>query len=138
MASDSGLSLHTRSWRYGKLKNGCLVVVAPTLIWRIKQHFVSLGEGVWVDVLLEKNGFVWLQRMILSKRQTSIQNSVEEIDAPLVETLQKLLPRHAATEVLPDERETIFWVRISIEALRLVHCGITPQTIIPSAQEGQC
>mmetsp|Transcript_56928 Transcript_56928/g.66541 ORF Transcript_56928/g.66541 Transcript_56928/m.66541 type:complete len:353 (+) Transcript_56928:78-1136(+) len=130
MASDGGLSLHTRSLRYGKLENGCLVVVPPALIRRMKQHFVSLGEGVGVDVLLGKNGFVWLQRTIPSEWQTSMQKSVEEIDAPLAETLQKLRQRHAATEVLPDERETICRVRNSIEALRMVHCGITPQTIM--------
>ena len=37
------LVLHTRSLRYGKLENGTLVTVPPSLVGRRKNHFVTLA-----------------------------------------------------------------------------------------------
>ena len=53
----------------------------------------------------------------------------EDGGAPLAETLQGIRQRHAATAVLPDERERIARVRNSVECLRMVHCFVAPDTI---------
>eukprot|EP00906_Rhabdomonas_costata_P033784 RCo047583 len=57
-AGEGPASLHTRSALYGKLGNGQLVVVRPSLVKRIKQHFVTLDIGV--DLILGCNGYIWL------------------------------------------------------------------------------
>ena len=56
--SDGLLSLHTRSLRYGKLGQGCLVIVSPSLIKRRKNHMHNLESGV--SIILANNGYVWI------------------------------------------------------------------------------
>ena len=56
--ADGALSLHARSVKYGKLSNGVLVCTAPALMKRLRQHFVSLGDGV--DAVLGMNGWIFL------------------------------------------------------------------------------
>ncbi len=141
---DGTLILHTRSLRYGKLDNGVLITVPPSLVGRRKNHFVTLkglspqnndametdsedGEGD-VDVYLGLNGGIWIQRTIPSEWENAIRADQDE-RAPLAETLQKLRHRHANTRVSPSMRESIARVRNSIECLRLVHCQITPDSI---------
>ena len=66
---DGTLMLHTRSLRYGKLENGCLLVVPSYLVARRKQHFITLPtssstnqqeDTANVDMILGTNGFIWL------------------------------------------------------------------------------
>ena len=139
---DGNLILHTRSLRYGKLDNGVLTTVPPSLIARRKNHFVTLnglitqyddamdteeGDGD-VDVYLGLNGGIWIQRTIPAEWENAIRADQDE-RAPLAETLQKLRHRHATTRVSPMMRESIARVRNSVECLRLVHCQITPESI---------
>ncbi|KAG8447606.1 hypothetical protein GDO86_014930 [Hymenochirus boettgeri] len=56
--SDGALSLHTRSLKYGKLGQGVLVQVSPSLIKRRKTHFHNLPCGT--SIILGNNGFIWL------------------------------------------------------------------------------
>lgn len=55
---DGSLSLHTRSLKYGKLSQGVLVSVAPSLIKRRKTHFHNLPYGV--SVIIGNNGYIWV------------------------------------------------------------------------------
>ena len=145
---DGTLILHTRSLRYGKLDNGVLVTVPPSLVGRRKNHFVTLKGMVAgkntddngmdvdgeeeetgdVDVYLGLNGGIWIQRTVPPKWENAIHADQDE-RAPLAETLQKVRQRHGTTRVSPSMREGIARVRNSIECLRLVHCQITPDTI---------
>lgn len=56
--SDGCLSLHTRSLKYGKLGQGTLVQVSPSLVLRRKTHFHNLPIGV--SIILGNNGYVWI------------------------------------------------------------------------------
>ncbi|XP_044180679.1 exosome complex component RRP4-like [Acropora millepora] len=56
--SDGSLSLHTRSLKYGKLREGTLVQVPPSLIKRCKTHFLNFPCGA--TVILGNNGYVWI------------------------------------------------------------------------------
>ena len=152
---DGTLILHTRSLRYGKLDNGVLVTVPPSLVGRRKNHFATLkglkssnssngsdGKnntamdvdeeeeegGGDVDVYLGLNGGIWIQRTVPSEWENAIRADQDE-RAPLAETLQKLRHRHATTRVSKSMRESIARVRNSVECLRLVHCQITPDSI---------
>jgi exosome complex component RRP4 len=55
---DGVLSLHTRSLKYGKLSQGVLVRVSPSLIKRRKTHFHNLPCGA--SIILGNNGYVWI------------------------------------------------------------------------------
>uniref|UniRef100_A0A2K6KSI0 Exosome component 2 n=2 Tax=Rhinopithecus TaxID=542827 RepID=A0A2K6KSI0_RHIBE len=56
--SDGAVSLHTRSLKYGKLGQGVLVQVSPSLVKRQKTHFHDLPCGA--SVILGNNGFIWI------------------------------------------------------------------------------
>ena len=115
--SDGSLMLHTRSFRYSKLENGCLVVVPPSLIPRRKNQIVTMIQDT-LDVLWGCNGHIWIQRKL-----QLYEDSEKEL-ATLQETIRK---QHAETPVMPDERLSIARLRNAIECLRLVHCIITTE-----------
>ncbi|KAJ1017868.1 hypothetical protein NDA16_005184 [Ustilago loliicola] len=65
MFQDNSSALHTRSLRYGKLKNGILVTAAPNLIQRLKSHFVHLKDdelSLDVDLIIGLNGYIWIAK----------------------------------------------------------------------------
>lgn len=58
LMAEGSASLHTRSIKYGKLRNGCLVRVNPAIVTRAKTHFYELDMGV--DIVVGMNGFIWI------------------------------------------------------------------------------
>ncbi|KAF9054642.1 hypothetical protein BJ165DRAFT_1337319 [Panaeolus papilionaceus] len=76
--SDGAMSLHTRSLKYGKLRNGQLVTVPPILVRRLKSHFLTLPCGV--DVILGLNGYIWVNKHV----KESEQEGEEGFDAEAV------------------------------------------------------
>ncbi|KAF5362122.1 hypothetical protein D9756_002647 [Leucocoprinus leucothites] len=65
--SDGAMSLHTRSLRYGKLRNGQLVTAPPILVRRLKTHFIVLPCGV--DLILGLNGYIWVSKHVKASEQ---------------------------------------------------------------------
>ncbi|KAL5492490.1 RRP4_1 [Sanghuangporus weigelae] len=65
--ADGAMSLHTRSLKYGKLRNGQLIAVPPKLIRRLKSHFISLPCGV--DLILGLNGYVWVSKHVTERER---------------------------------------------------------------------
>jgi len=55
---DGTLALHTRSLKYGKLSQGVLIRVSPSLVKRRKTHFHNLPCGA--SVILGNNGYIWV------------------------------------------------------------------------------
>ncbi|GLB43384.1 putative exosome complex exonuclease RRP4 N-terminal region [Lyophyllum shimeji] len=76
--SDGAMSLHTRSLKYGKLRNGQLVTVPPVLVRRLKSHFIALPCGV--DLILGLNGYIWVSKHV----KASDQEGEEGFDAEAV------------------------------------------------------
>ncbi|THH15741.1 hypothetical protein EW146_g4772 [Bondarzewia mesenterica] len=76
--ADGAMSLHTRSLKYGKLRNGQLVTVPSILVRRLKSHFVALPCGV--DLILGLNGYIWASKHI----KDSGQEGEEGFDAEAV------------------------------------------------------
>lgn len=86
--SDGAMSLHTRSLKYGKLRNGQLVTVSPILVRRLKSHFLTLPCGV--DLILGLNGYIWVSKHVKESEQEGEEgfdaeavysNQNDEIDA---------------------------------------------------------
>ena len=63
ISGDGQISLHTRTLKYGKLENGQLIIVPPSLVKRLPQHYVTFPWGV--DVILGRNGYIWITRTLL-------------------------------------------------------------------------
>mmetsp|Transcript_31083 Transcript_31083/g.69022 ORF Transcript_31083/g.69022 Transcript_31083/m.69022 type:complete len:304 (+) Transcript_31083:149-1060(+) len=57
--SDGSIALHTRSFKYGKLAGGQLIIVPANLVKRQKQHFYTM-EAIGVDLILGCNGLLWV------------------------------------------------------------------------------
>lgn len=76
--SDGAASLHTRSLKYGKLRNGLFISIPPMLVVRSKAHMYSLGGGV--HCILGTNGFVWVSKDVSTtpKGTVSITRMEEE------------------------------------------------------------
>jgi len=145
------IMLHTRSMKYGKLENGCCVHVPPGLIPRRKAHFICLGassgtttedvsmngayeddgfNGIQIDILLGCNGVIWIQRALPAVATGLIGiGSQEDKTIPLAETWELVKKRHSQTMLLPEERVVVARVRNAIEALALVSCNITSESI---------
>lgn len=70
--SDGGASLHTRSLRYGKLRNGYFVSVPSSLIVRSNSHSYRLPDNI--DCILGVNGYIWLSKR--SKASAAENNNV--------------------------------------------------------------
>lgn len=98
---DGSLSLHTRSLKYGKLSQGILVTVFPSLIKRRKTHFHNLACGA--SIILGNNGFIWISPTI---------NTDVEGDGGFAQNLTQSVPR--------ADREVIVRLRNCI--LALVSC----------------
>ncbi|GAB0091637.1 exosome complex component RRP4 [Sergentomyia squamirostris] len=96
---DGSLSLHTRSLKYGKLSQGVLVKVFPSLVKRCKTHFHNLPCGA--TVILGNNGFVWIAPT------TSAEDGEE--DGGFNQNLQEAVAK--------SDREVIVRLRNTITAL---------------------
>lgn len=84
---DGSVGLHTRSLRYGKLRNGALAVVPPVLIRRHKSHFLSLMQlpEKGVDLVLGLNGWIWVSKHVpfdVSKAEGEGSDVKEEMVGP--------------------------------------------------------
>jgi exosome complex component RRP4 len=107
--NDGSLSLHTRSLKYGKLTEGTLIYVPPSLIKRSKNHFHNLLCGA--SLILGNNGNVWISPVVLDDHQQeqrrfqlSSDTGASSIDAPT----------HTVTM---EERQTVARLRNCISAL---------------------
>lgn len=68
-------SLHTRSLKYGKLRNGIFLKVPCKLISKSKNHSIDLKHGI--SIILGINGYFWIKKtdsnsLINSKTQTNL------------------------------------------------------------------
>jgi exosome complex component RRP4 len=68
--SEGGASLHTRSLRYGKLRNGFFVQVPSSLVIRLRTQVYTLPGGV--DMILGINGYIWLSKGKIAKQTNNV------------------------------------------------------------------
>jgi exosome complex RNA-binding protein Rrp4 len=57
--NDGTINLHIRSTKFGKLHDGVLVEIEPSLIHAHAKHMVETSHGV--KVILAVNGRIWIQ-----------------------------------------------------------------------------
>lgn len=112
--ADGVISLHSRSLKYGKLENGQLITVPVSLVRRLPQHYISLPFGV--DVILGKNGWIWVTRSIPDSWKQESEDMQDDI-TPLAETLQRIRTRHASTALTAEERLRVARTRNAIAVL---------------------
>jgi len=125
--------LHTRSARYGKLENGCMVQVPSHLVPRRKSHFLVKYLDAF-QVLWGCNGMIWIQRKLESS--TVAPNSGNDNTNDDETKRQK---HHVDLPYSNDERESLARLRNSIECLRLTSTVVSPENVehVFRASEGR-
>ena len=89
--NDGAPSLHTRSLKYGKLGQGVLLKVSPSIVKRRKTHFHSLPFGA--SIILGNNGFIWIYQTTAEEGGgfTSDLSMVEHGDREVLARLRNVL-----------------------------------------------
>ncbi|XP_077986678.1 exosome complex component RRP4-like [Glandiceps talaboti] len=88
--SDGALSLHTRSLKYGKLGQGVLVKVSPSLVKRRKTHFHNLTCGA--SVILGNNGYVWISPTVEGDDTETAGGFIQNLE-PVVQEDREVIAR---------------------------------------------
>lgn len=122
--SDGGASLHTRSLRYGKLRNGYFVSVPSSLIIRSKLHSYRLPDNI--DCILGVNGYIWLSKR--TKASTAETNNVSI--TRLEEEAGLEIYSDANEEISHTTREAIARYVNCIQALAYKEVGINESRIV--------
>ncbi|KAL1310644.1 hypothetical protein AAFC00_000912 [Neodothiora populina] len=116
---DGSASLHTRSLRYGKLRNGYFITVSGTGggggVVRSKRQIFTIqtaGRGGEVDVILGVNGYIWISKHVepeKDKTNVSITRIEDQVSASMYSSQND--------DIGPDTRREIARVAGCVRAL---------------------
>ncbi|CAB3236905.1 unnamed protein product [Arctia plantaginis] len=113
--SDGSLSLHTRSLKYGKLGQGALIKVFPSLIKRRKNHFHHLPCGL--SVIIGNNGYIWISppehnNLTEGSSKDEIENgesqSVSRSDRETMARVKNCIAALVASKLMLDDTSIMF------------------------------
>uniref|UniRef100_A0A131XRC4 Exosome complex component RRP4 n=1 Tax=Hyalomma excavatum TaxID=257692 RepID=A0A131XRC4_9ACAR len=113
--ADGSLSLHTRSLKYGKLGQGTLVLVSPSLIKRCKTHFHNLPCGV--QIILGNNGYVWICPLPSEEGTKFVQSvdMVPEVTREAISRVRNCVLALARHHVVLFDTSIVYAYDISLE-----------------------
>jgi exosome complex component RRP4 len=125
--SDGSASLHTRSLKYGKLRNGYFMSVSGTggsggkgggVARSRRQVFtISTSEGGDIDVILGVNGYIWISKHV------ETANAGKDVSITRIEeTVSQEIYSSQNDEIEPRTRKEI--TRISGIIRKLVEQGV--------------
>ena len=145
---DGAASLHTRSLKYGKLRNGYFLKVKAGGIVRGKSHIVTLeaanGAGE-VDVILGVNGYVWVSKKVTLQAPPggeSITRLEEEASEAIYSNVNEdIAPvtRREIARVGNCVRAMVRWnVRVDEEVLNAVYLSALELEEMGLEGEGSC
>ncbi|KAI8373123.1 uncharacterized protein BYT42DRAFT_594884 [Radiomyces spectabilis] len=72
--ADGAMGLHTRGFKFCKLRNGSFLCVPPVLVQRCKSQFHTLPCGV--DLVLGLNGYIWINKKLEGITQDDADTAV--------------------------------------------------------------
>ncbi|AET38721.1 exosome non-catalytic core subunit RRP4 Ecym_3224 [Eremothecium cymbalariae DBVPG len=148
--ADGSASLHTRSLKYGKLRNGVFINVPSSLIVRSKNHTHNLPGNV--TVILGVNGFIWLRKtsemdsssnsygsVVTGKNAATISGIASSENTPGINSVSiTRLEEESSWEIYSDKNDpistnlknTIAKYANVIKALAYCEIGITETRVI--------
>ncbi|CAO3623008.1 unnamed protein product [Cunninghamella echinulata] len=115
--SDGTVGLHTRGFKFCKLRNGSFLSVPPALVQRCKSQFHTLPCGV--DIILGLNGYIWVNK----KLQGLSNISTDDFDTSVVYS-------SVNDDINEDERTNIARVINCISALAKQYMYINDTVIV--------
>lgn len=129
---DGAASLHTRSLKYGKLRNGYFLKVDAKGILRSKSHVLTISSangGGEIDVILGVNGYVWIAKKVLLQGtgQDSITRLEEEASEAIYSNVNETIAAATRREIARIGncvRAMVRWnVRVDEEVLNAVYAA---------------
>ncbi|CAN7994058.1 unnamed protein product [Ixodes hexagonus] len=113
--ADGSLSLHTRSLKYGKLGQGTLVLVSPSLVKRCKTHFHNLPCGV--HIILGNNGYVWIAPLLPDEGTKFVQSLelVPQVTREAVARVRNCVLALARHHVMLFDTSVVYAYDVSLE-----------------------
>lgn len=121
---DGAASLHTRSLRYGKLRNGYFLRIPSSLVIKSKIHAYHLPDNI--DCILGVNGFVWLSKRTKASAAENANVSITRLE----EEAGLEIYSDVNEEISASTREAIARYSNCILALAYAEVGINEQRII--------
>jgi exosome complex component RRP4 len=117
---DGSASLHTRSLKYGKLRNGVFVAVSGTgggggvvrsrrQVWTVE----SANGGGKIDVILGVNGYIWISKHVEGQGEDTKKDSITRIE----ESTSSRVYSSQNDEIEPETRREIARIRGVVECL---------------------
>ncbi|XP_014661622.1 PREDICTED: exosome complex component RRP4-like [Priapulus caudatus] len=127
---DGALSLHTRSLKYGKLSQGTLVKVSPSLVKRRKTHFHNLPCGA--SVIVGNNGYIWISPTVNEEADSTggfVQdlNPVATADREVVARLHNCILAMARHRMMLSDTSIIYTYEASLAIGSLVKDLLKPE-----------
>ncbi|KAK6359018.1 exosome non-catalytic core subunit rrp4 [Orbilia brochopaga] len=116
--SDGQASLHTRSLKYGKLRNGVFLTVDAGMIRRMKSHVLTMptsNGGGEVDIYLGVNGYIWIAKHTASLSDGAGDKGVSI--TRLEEEASEAIYSNVNEEISPETRAEISRIGCVIRAL---------------------
>lgn len=126
--SDGSVALHTRSAKYGKLSHGQLVVVAPMLVKRQKQHFHTL-DAMAVQLIVGCNGLVWVAPLARAQQQQQQEDRLGG-DAAMQDDDGSSAAPTGPTAVTKTQLEVVCRVANAVRVLSTLYMPIVLTTIM--------
>lgn len=116
-------SLHTRSLKYGKLRNGFFLKVPSSLIIKSKNHSYDLPGNV--SIILGVNGYIWLYKTnVNTTKEKEVITRLEE------ESSWEIYSDKNSSNISTSIRSNITRYNNVIKALSACELGITEARII--------
>ncbi|KAK6500336.1 exosome non-catalytic core subunit rrp4 [Arthrobotrys musiformis] len=119
LSNDGLASLHTRSLKYGKLRNGVFMTIDAGMVRRMKSHVLTLptsNGGGDVDIYLGVNGYIYIAKHTTPLTESTTEGKSVSITR-LEEEASEAIYSNVNEEISPETRGEIARIACVIAAL---------------------
>ncbi|KAK6530303.1 exosome non-catalytic core subunit rrp4 [Orbilia ellipsospora] len=117
--SDGQASLHTRSLKYGKLRNGYFMTIDAGMVRRMKSHVLTMNTsngGGEVDIYLGVNGYIYIAKHTTPLTEGGVESKSVSITR-LEEEASEAIYSNVNEDISPETRAEIARIGCVLRAL---------------------
>ncbi|KAK6337508.1 exosome non-catalytic core subunit rrp4 [Orbilia blumenaviensis] len=120
LSNDGQASLHTRSLKYGKLRNGVFMMIDAGMVRRMKSHVLTMNTsngGGEVDIYLGVNGYIYIAKHTTPLTESGGPEGKSVSITRLEEEASEAIYSNVNEEISPETRAEIARIACVIGAL---------------------
>ncbi|KAF3089606.1 exosome non-catalytic core subunit rrp4 [Orbilia oligospora] len=120
LSNDGLASLHTRSLKYGKLRNGVFMTIDAGMVRRMKSHVLTMNTsngGGEVDIYLGVNGYIYIAKHTTPLTESGGPEGKSVSITRLEEEASEAIYSNVNEEISPETRAEIARIACVIGAL---------------------